>query len=361
MAVIQERKTADGKTKYRVLIRLRGYPPQSATFDRKTDARKWAQDTESAIRDGRHFKTIEAKKHTFSEMVDRYIANVLPLKPKMEKQQKAQLEWWKKQLGPYLLSDVTPAKISECRDLLLHGKTRYEKNRSPATVNRYLAVISHCFTIALNEWEWVELNQVGRVKKLPEPRGRVRFLSEEERTAFLSACKGSCLATLYPIVILAISTGMRQGEIFRLRWGDIDFERRQLAIHETKNDERRVVPVVSEAYRALKAHGKVRQIASDHIFPTEAKCGVQAIRAGWNAALKEAKIVDFRFHDLRHTAASYLAMNGATSSEIAEVLGHKTLAMVKRYAHLSDAHTSGVVERMNNKIFGDMHEKIDRT
>lgn len=82
MATIQERKSADGKTKYRVIVRLKGYPPQSATFERKTDAKKWAQDTESAIRDGRHFKTVEAKKHTLQEMVGRYIENVLPLKPK---------------------------------------------------------------------------------------------------------------------------------------------------------------------------------------------------------------------------------------------------------------------------------------
>ena len=353
MAAITERKTSDGKTKYRVLIRLRGCPPQSATFDRKTDAKKWAQDTESALRDGRYFKTIEAKKHTFSDMVDRYVKYVLPHKPKMQSQQTTQLKWWKKQLGSYLLSDVTPAKIGECRDLLLNGKTRYEKKRAPATVNRYLAAISHCFTMALNEWGWVELNPVSRVKKLPEPRGRVRFLSDDERIALLKSCKENYLPVLYPIVILALSTGMRQGEIFRLKWGDIDFERCQLVIHESKNDERRVVPVVSEAHRTLIEYGKVRQINTDYLFPTEAKSGVQAIRTAWDTALKEAEIKDFRFHDLRHSAASYLAMNGATLAEIAEVLGHKTLAMVKRYAHMSDAHTMKVVERMNESIFGD--------
>jgi len=356
MAVIQERTTSDGKIKYRVLIRMKGCPPQSATFDRKTDAKKWAQDTESAIRDGRHFKTIEAKKHTFADMVDRYIKYVLPLKPKMEMQQKTQLEWWKKQLGPYLLSDVTPAKIGECRDLLMHGKTRYEKKRAPATVNRYLAAISHCFTMALNEWGWVELNPVSRVKKLQEPRGRVRFLSDGERVAFLAACKDSYLPSLYPIVILAISTGMRQGEIFRLTWPDVDFKRKQLVIHETKNDERRVVPVVSEAHRALKEYRKVRKVDEDHIFPNEARSGVQAIRTAWDAALSEAEITDFRFHDLRHCAASYLAMNGATLAEIAEVLGHKTLSMVKRYSHMSDAHTMKVVERMNESLFGGGNE-----
>jgi integrase len=145
---------------------------------------------------------------------------------------------------------------------------------------------------------------------------------------------------------------MRQGEILRLKWSDVDFARRQLVIHESKNNERRVVPVVSQAYKVLREYGKVRKIDSEQIFPEGAKSGLQAIRKAWEAVLKEAKIEDFRFHDLRHSAASYLAMNGATLAEIAEVLGHKTLQMVKRYSHMSDAHTAGVVERMNSKIFG---------
>ncbi len=352
MAVIQERTNADGQTKYRVLIRLRGCPPQSATFKRKTDAQKWAQDTESAIRDGRFFKTIEAKKHTFGEMVDRYIRQILPMKPKMESQQKSQLEWWKGKLGPYLLSDVTPAMIGECRDHLLHEITYRGQKRTPATTNRYLAALSHCFTMALNEWGWVEINPVSRVKKPREPRGRVRFLSEQERVSLLNACRESYLPALYPIVVLALSTGMRQGEILRLRWNDIDFDRGQLVIHESKNNERRVVPVASEAYRVLMEFCKTKLGDSDFVFSAGAKSGLQAIRKGWDAAVSAAKLENFRFHDLRHSAASYLAMNGATLAEISEVLGHKTLAMVKRYAHLSETHTAGVVKRMNENIFG---------
>jgi integrase len=352
MAVIQERVTADGKVKFRALVRMRGYPPQSATFDRKTDAKKWAQDTESAIRDGRYFKNAEAKKHTFGEMIDRYVKYVLPLKQKMAQQQKTQLTWWKGQLGHYLLADVSAAMIAECRDRLLNEETYRGAKRSPATVVRYLAAVSHCFSVAVNEWEWLEQSPIRKVKKPGEPRGRVRFLDDKEREALLNHCRESSNKSLYPIVVLAISTGMRQGEILRLKWQDIDFERRQLVVHDTKNKERRVVPVVGHAFDVLKAHGKVRKIDGDHVFPRCAESGLAAIRKSWNAAVKMAGLTDFRFHDLRHTTASYLAMNGATLAEIAEVLGHKTLQMVKRYAHLSDAHTAGVVERMNAKIFG---------
>ncbi len=353
MATIQERKSADGKSKYRVIVRMKGCAPQSATFERKTDAKKWAQDTESAIRDGRHFKAVEAKKHTLQEMVDRYIENVLPLKPKTYKNQKMQLEWWADQIGYHLLSDVTPALIAECRDKLLSETTKRKKKRSPATVVRYLAAISHVYSVAVNEWGWIEYSPVSKVKKPTEARGRVRFLDDDERAALLEACKESGNHSLYVIVVLAITTGMRQGEILGLTWKDVDLVRSCAVLHETKNGERRTVPIPQFAAQFLIDLSKVRRIDTPLVFPGNKDPQKPLdIRNIWDTAVTKAGLEDFRFHDLRHTAASYLAMNGATLAEIAEVLGHKTLQMVKRYAHLSDAHTAGVVERMSSKIFG---------
>jgi len=154
-------------------------------------------------------------------------------------------------------------------------------------------------------------------------------------------------------VVLALSTGMRQGEILGLRWPAVDLTAGRITLHETKNDERRVVPLASKALELLKSHAKVRRLDTDLLFPGKVKHSVPMdLRTPWETALKKAGIEDFHFHDLRHSCASYLAMNGASLAEIAEVLGHKTLAMVKRYAHLSEAHTAGVVSRMNAKIFG---------
>jgi hypothetical protein len=124
MDSIHERPGKDGKTVYRVQIRLKGFPIQRATFYRKTDAKKWVQRTEAAMREGRHFKTTEAKKHTFGAMIDRYIQTVLPSKQKCIKAQKPQLLWWKSQLGHCLLSDLTPALIGEQRDKLLQETTK---------------------------------------------------------------------------------------------------------------------------------------------------------------------------------------------------------------------------------------------
>lgn len=140
-----------------------------------------------------------------------------------------------------------------------------------------------------------------------------------------------------------------------LTWEDVDLHQGRATLHETKNGERRVVPLSGKALELLKAHAKVRRLNTSLLFPGKNPQKPMDLRTPWESALKKAGIEDFRFHDLRHSAASYLAMNGASLAEIAEVLGHKTLQMVKRYAHLSEAHSAGVMERMNARIFG--HEK----
>ncbi len=358
MAVIEKRVTNEGKTSYRVKIRMKGYPPQTATFDRITDAKKWSQDTESAIRAGRHFKTSEAKRHTLAQLIDRYISDVLPKKTKnlhSQKIQKQQLLWWKDQIGSYLLSDVTPSLIAEYRDNLGKEEIRKDVYRSPATIVRYMAALSHAFTIAMREWMWVEDSPMRKVSKPKEPRGRVRFLSDDERKRLLIACKEYNHPYLYTITILALATGMRQGEIMGIKWDDVNFKDGYIILHETKNGERRRIPLAGHAKDVLKALHDKREIASSLVFAdfkTKIKGKIANMDNAWNNAVKTAKIENFRFHDLRHSAASYLAMNGASLAEIAEVLGHKTLQMVKRYAHLSEAHTSKVVARMNEKIFG---------
>lgn len=352
MAVIEKRTTGENKTSYRVKVRLKGYPPQTATFDRITDAKKWAQDTESAIREGRHFKTSQAKRHTLAQLIDRYIRDVLPKKTKnkmSQSNQKQQLEWWKAKIGSYLLSDITPALIAEYRDKLGSEEIREGVQRSPSTVVRYMAVLSHAFTIAMREWMWVEDSPMRKVSKPKEPRGRVRYLSDDERKRLLAACKESAHPYLYTIVLLALATGMRRGEIMAIRWEDVNFKEGYLILHETKNGERRRIPLAAHAKDVLKALHNKREVASPLVF-ADFKKRIKGKAAhmdnAWNGILAKAEIEDFRFHDLRHSAASYLAMNGASLAEIAEVLGHKTLQMVRRYAHLSEAHTSKVVASM---------------
>jgi integrase len=349
MASIRKREGKNGVS-YRVDVRLKGFPSQRATFKRLTDARKWAQHTESAIRERRYFKTAEARKHTLTELIERYKKDILPNKSE-NISQAHQLKWWADEIGEYTLADVTPSLISECRDKLLKTTTRRASKMAPATVTRYMAALSHAFTMAVNEWEWLEDSPMRKVSKPSLPRGRIRFLDDDERDHLLKSCRESNNEYLYTVVVLALSTGMRKSEIMGLTWKDVDLKGKRITLLETKNDEIRVLPITGHALELLRKH--VRRIDSELLFPSKMNSAKPIdLRTPWETALKNAGIEDFRFHDLRHSAASYLAMNGASLAEIAEVLGHKTLQMVRRYAHLSEAHTTNVVASMNEKIFG---------
>ena len=353
MAYIQQRPGKDGKPRYRVQVRKKGHPPQTMTFTRKTDAKNWAQSIEAAMEEGRYKNVARAKHHTMGELIDRYLIDYLPRKPKSESLQRPQLLWWKQQVGPLTLADLTSDVIVEQRDKLAKRQSRTGNSISPSTVNRYLAALSHVLGIAERELKWLPDNPMRDVSKLKEPRGRVRYLSDDERERLLQACAESDNHNLLTIVILALSTGMRKNEIMTLTWGDVDLERQLITLEETKNNERRSVPLVGKAHQLVKTLAKECKGPSELLFPGKNPSSPIEIKRAWHSALRRSGIENFRFHDLRHTAASYLAMNGASLPEISEVLGHKTYDMVKRYAHLSKPHMASVVERMNSKIFDE--------
>ncbi len=372
LANIERRVSQDGNVSFRAKVRLKGAVPVSATFERKTDAAKWAQQTEAAIREGRYFKNAEAKRHTLGDLVDRYTAEILPTKPKSAVDQTRQLAWWKGRIGHLVLADVTPAVLSQCKSELASGMQgdgamsvavvnprtgkatkKAVPPRSPSTVLRYMAVMSHAFSVACKEWQWLDDSPMRNVSKPKEPRGRVRYLSNDERDALLKACAESRSEDLHVAVVLALSTGARLMELMSLRWPQVDLQRRVITLTETKNGEIRALALTGKALEMVSERAKLRRIDTDLLFPskTNPKKPID-LHGPFSTALKHAGITDFRWHDLRHTAASWLAMNGASLAEIAEALGHKTLAMVKRYAHLSNAHTISVVESMNKKMLG---------
>ncbi len=324
MATIEKRTTKDGKTRYRALVRLKGMPPQSATFERKTDALRWVQDTESAIRDGRHFKTSEAKRHTLAEAIDRYLAEVMPRKPGSAADQTQQLRWWKTEIGCRVLADVNSVLIAEYRNRLAteilperkkdkatDSPAPATRTRGPATVNRYLAALSHVFTIAIREWGWLHDHPMASVDRMKEPAGRVRFLSDDERTRLLAACQDSASPLLYPMVVLALSTGMRRDEARCLRWQQVDLKRGVILVGKTKNGQPKGVPLTNRAHKLIK--GLHDQKGNGvFVFPNPDGSRPIDIRSAWEKARERAEIKDFHFHDLRHSTASYLAMDGAS-------------------------------------------------
>ena len=327
MASIEKRRTQTAGVSFRVKIRVKGLPTQTATFKRRPDAKRWVQQTESAIRERRYFKTVESTRRTFDEAISRYLETILPQKPRCANSQSVQLNWWRQNLGNRVLADITPVLVAECRDKLAKGMTVRNHQRASSTVNRYLAVLSHLFTVAVNEWGWAEDNPLRKVTKRKEPRGRVRFLSDSERERLLAAAKKSLSSNLYLIIVLCLSTGARKMEILGLQWKDVDLERGIITLHETKNGERRVLPVTGHALELLKKHA-INRSGAVLVFPSHSPIGKRPIdvRTPFKTALKKAEITDFRFHDLRHSAASYLAMNGASLAEIAEVLRTQNFA-----------------------------------
>jgi integrase len=329
---------------------------RTATFRTKGEATKWAKSVEVAIDRGKHLPPAEAKRKTVRQLLERYKDSVIP-------QQKDQVNptrhanFWIDRLGDLKLNRLNRAVLVQVRDELA-------KEKAPSTVNRYLAVMSHACTLAEREWEWMESNPVRKVGRLKEPQGRVRYLSDQERENLLSTTRESDHAHLHTIVLIALTTGARRNEILGLNWKDVDLKKGRAVLENTKNNERRALTLVPQVIDELKSLKKVRGIGNDLIFvdpraksrPTKGyhKPGYFYFEKAWREARDRAKLKDFRFHDLRHSCASYLAMNGATTAEIAAVLGHKTLAMVKRYSHLSDEHVRGVVERTAEKILGDV-------
>jgi len=172
MATIETRQTPEGKISYRVKIRIHGFPAQSATFDRKTDARQWAQQTESEMREGRYFKTTQAKKYTVADLIKRYQDYQSVRNPKRAASVAMYLDWWKDEIGAYTLADITKALIIEKRDKLIATGKNVER-RAAGTANRYMGALSHAFSVAVNEWEWLQQHPMAKISKLPEPRGRV--------------------------------------------------------------------------------------------------------------------------------------------------------------------------------------------
>lgn len=352
MATFEKRTSSEGKTSYRAKIRLRGFEPVSATFERLTDAKTWAAQTESDLKANRYFGA--AKRHTVAEVIDRYKADALS-ELKSRRSVEKRLDVWRGRIGHLLLSDLSVATIKKHRDELKAApKDRGGGERSGADVNRSMAALSSALTFAVKELEWLDENPLRRVRKFTEPRGRVRYLTEEELPKLIKACRTSKNKDLLPAVLLALSTGARQAEVMGLRWKQIDLTAKTALLADTKNGERRTLPIVGEALELLKARAKVRKIDDDRVFPAGARAknkeAVADLRAPWEAALKAAKVKDFHWHDLRHTCASYMAMSGVSQVEMAKLLGHKTLAMTMRYAHLSPQRTIEVADGLAKRL-----------
>lgn len=222
---------------------------------------------------------------------------------------------------------------------------RMQKGNKPATINRHLATIKHMFTKAV-DWEYVEeeaLKRVRKVKQLEENNRRLRYLSREECQALIVSCDEH----LRPLVIMAINTGMRESEIFNLRWDThVDLKHGFILLDRTKNGERREIPI-NETVR-VTLQNVIRRLDIPYVFYNpETRKPYRRVQNSFKTALRKAGIKDFRFHDLRHTFASHLVMAGVDLTTVSRLLGHKDLTMTLRYAHLSPSHNVKAVDLLD--------------
>ena len=219
--------------------------------------------------------------------------------------------------------------------------TERKSTASNSTINKELACVKHMFNKAV-EWGYLKHNQLAGVKRLKEPPGRLRYLTRNEEERLINACAGH----LKPIVVTALNTGMRKGEILSLTWADVNMHNRIITIRKSKNNETRSIPMSDTLYETLKSQKSSTN--GQNVFPGKNGDCLTEIKRSFATALRKAGIKDFRFHDLRHTFASRLVMSGVDIRTVQELMGHKDIRMTMRYSHLSNSHLKEAVKRLDN-------------
>lgn len=280
---------------------------------------------------------------TLADLLDVYERDFLPLQaPTTAYKKHCLYRHYRANFGHLLLTEITPAWLRVLRDQLALG-------HKPGTVRVYMDALSAALTVAVKNLDWLDEHPMRKVQKLPDLERRVRFLSTEECTRLLRACRRSNESRLYPVALLALCTGARKTELLTLRRSDLDLEDGYIHIRKTKNGHPRTVPLTGAALEHLSKPIFRIMPPDAWLFPGPRRGRPTRIDYAWDKARKAAGLSDVRLHDLRHTAASYLAMSGATLLEIGEILGHRTMQMVKRYAHFTREHTRNVAERMTQQ------------
>lgn len=345
MGHIRERKLKRGGVRYQAEVKLKGYPTLTAMFDRKTDAKSWIHKVEADIRCGRNQLYSEGKRHTFNEAVERYCKeqNISVVK-------RGHLVWWKKEIGSLYLQDVRPAVISGKKQKLLTETTGKGIIRSKSTCNRFLATLSHVMSICVKQWEWLAENPVKRISREKEPRERTRFLNVKERHQLLEACKQSDNPYLFTFVVLLLSTGCRYNEVRCLKWVDVDLSQGKITITKSKNSDMRSIPVRGLALDLLRELAS-KSLSIGYIFPSKNQNKPLELRRAFRTAIKRAGLKDFRGHDTRHDYATSMLAQGLSLGEIGHLLGHRSVSMTRRYAHLVESRATEAISKMSEQIF----------
>ena len=312
--------------RWQAQVRRRGMKPRCKSFDTKTEAEKWARELESQVdRFGAAPDTRILETTTLSELLERYKTEVSPTK-RGSVQEIQRLDVLKRHDIAYrTLIGLSQQDIASFRDARL-------KTVKPATAVRELAILSHVLDVAMRDWGYpLAQNVVKMIRRPVINNARSRRLSGSEEMRILEACDEGRIECFRTLIILAIETGMRRGELLGLKWTDISHNRRVISLAMTKNGTSREVPLSNKAFNALVELKASVEPDQALVFPMT----VSAFEQTWKRIIKRTTIKDLKFHDLRHEAVSRFFELGLNVMEVSTISGHKELSMLKRYTHLS--------------------------
>ncbi|KAF3998521.1 tyrosine-type recombinase/integrase [Glaciimonas immobilis] len=327
-------KTPSGT--WKALIRKIGWPTTSKTFRTKRDADDWSRRTEDEMVRGVFISRSPSERMTFGAALKRYISEVSTTKKlKTQSSEAGSAKHLDKFFGKYSLAAVSSELVASYRD------QRLADGKANNTVRIELALLSHLFTIAIQEWGLgITYNPVVNIRKPSPGEGRDRRLTVTEQEQLLNTVKQHSNPMLGWIVMIAIETGMRQSEILGIRHSHVDLKRRVVRLSDTKNDSSRTVPLTRVATEVFKTalENPLRPSGIDLIFFGEpgkdGKRSPYQFKKIWGDIKKSLGFVDLHFHDLRHEAVSRLVEAGLSDQEVASISGHKSMQMLRRYTHL---------------------------
>lgn len=307
--------------KWQARVSVKGFPSEVKTFSSKAEATKWAREIESTMDSGGYQSRSVANDQCLHDVLQRYMVEVTPTKRGAKREAEGIAFMQRHKIAAYSMSKLSPEAIAKYRDERLNTV-------SAGTIIRELSILSSVITHARKEWSLPISNPCELVRKPPTPQGRNRLLNPEEELRLLDELKprGRRSPWMAPLVILALQTAMRRGELLSLQWNNIDLERQIAFLPTTKNGSTRTVPLSSKAVALL--HSLPRSI-DGRVF----QLSEMGMEAAFRKACKRSCIENLHFHDLRHTATTYLAEKLPNLIELASVTGHQTIQMLKRYYH----------------------------
>ncbi|MBB4401990.1 MULTISPECIES: tyrosine-type recombinase/integrase [Rhizobium/Agrobacterium group] len=312
--------------RWQAQVRRRGMKPRCKSFDTKIEAEKWARDLEAQVdRFGAAPDTKILESTTLGQLLERYQREVSPLK-RGSVQEIQRIDVLRRHdLAYRTLIGLSQQDIASFRDERLQSV-------APSTTVRELAILSHVLEVAIRDWGLPLAKNVVKLVRRPVIRNeRSRRLTSDEEQRLLDACDVGKILFLRTLLIVAIETGMRRGELLGLKWTDFSHNRRVLSLALTKNGSGREVPLSQRAFDTLIAWKEHPTVDQFMIFPMRAGTLEQA----WRRLLARAGIKGLRFHDLRHEGVSRLFERGLNVIEVSSISGHKELRMLKRYTHLA--------------------------